>query len=125
MSFDPRATSCPYTGMAKSCHEARLDRDCPKWLMFQGRNPNTGEIVAEWACADRWMPMLLADANRRLVGVQAAVETRGDAVHEQQARMSSLIERAARGMPILDDAALPAPRALGRTALMEPGRCAS
>jgi hypothetical protein len=27
------------------------------------------------------------------------VETRGDAVHEQQARMSGLIERAARGLP--------------------------
>jgi hypothetical protein len=85
--------------MAKSCHEARLDRECPKWIMFQGQNPNTGEIVAEWACADRWLPHLLADSNRRLIGVQSAVETRGDAVHEQQARMSGLIERAARGLP--------------------------
>jgi len=82
--------------MAKSCHEARLDRDCPKWMMFQGQNPNTGEAVAEWACADRWLPLLLADLNRRMIGVQAAVETRGDAVHEQQARVAGLIERAAR-----------------------------
>lgn len=101
MSFDPRSTSCPYTGMAKSCHEARLNRDCPKWMMFQGQNPNTGEAVAEWACADRWLPFLLADLNRRMIGVQAAVETRGDAVHEQQARMAGLIERAARREPVL------------------------
>lgn len=95
MPFDPRATACPYTGMAKSCHEARLERDCPKWVMFQGVQPNTGEAVAEWACADRWQPFLQADGNRRLVGVQSAVETRGDAVHEQQARVATLIERAA------------------------------
>lgn len=124
MPFDPRTTSCPYTGMARSCHEARLDRDCPKWLMFQGQNPNTGELVAEWACADRWMPLLAADTNRRLVGVQAAVETRGDAVHEQQARMSGLIERAARGRPFLDEPALPAIPAIHRATLTGSGRCA-
>ncbi len=103
MPYDPRTTSCPHTEMAKSCHEARLERDCPKWTMFQGQNPNTGETVAEWACADRWIPFLLADLNRRLIGIQAAVETRGDAMHEQQARMAGLIERAARREPLLDD----------------------
>lgn len=96
MSYDPRTTSCPYTGMERTCHQARLERDCPKWVMFQGQHPNTGGSVAEWACADRWIPFLLADGNRRLVGVQAAVETRGDAVQEQQARVASLIERASR-----------------------------
>jgi hypothetical protein len=82
-------------------------------MMFHGQNPNTGETVAEWACADRWAPFLLADLNRRLIGVQAAVETRGDAVHEQQARMAGLIERAARREPMVDrGATLPAPRRL-------------
>jgi len=89
--------------MAKSCHEARLERDCPKWVMFQGVQPNTGEAVAEWACADRWQPFLQADGNRRLVGVQSAVETRGDAVQEQQARVASLIERAALRSAMPDD----------------------
>lgn len=103
MPFDPRTTACPYTGMAKSCHEARLERDCPKWVMFQGQQPNTGEAVAEWACADRWQPFLQADANRRLVGVQSAVETRGDAVQEQQARVATLIERAALRSAMPDD----------------------
>ncbi len=76
--------------------------------MFQGTNPNSGEQVAEWACADRWMPFLLADNARRLIGVQSAIETRGDASAEQQARTSSALERIAAATPIAGDASMPA-----------------
>ena len=106
MGFDPRRTACPYTGMKKTCHQARLKHDCPKWVMLQGKNPNTGEDVSEWACADRWIPFLSADVNRRLIGVQSAIETRGDAATEQQARASWALERIAAATPIADVAAI-------------------
>lgn len=100
--FDPRNTACPCAGMKRTCHQVREKWDCPKWISFFGTNPNTGEKVAEWACADRWQPFLLADLNSKLIGVQAAVESRGDATSEQQARSAAALERIAAATPIIE-----------------------
>ncbi len=118
--FDPRAVACPYANFKRTCHQTRQKYDCPKWVAFNGENPNTGEKISEWACADRWLPFLLADANRRLIGVQSAVETRGDAATEQQARTSWALERIASATPIAEGAALlSTPR---RTAILPPAK---
>lgn len=34
--------------MSKVCHK------CSLWMSMRGRNPNTGQEIDEWGCADRW-----------------------------------------------------------------------
>lgn len=107
MAFNPRLYSCPYTGMTKSCFEARIERDCPKWIGVEMTDPqNPTARIAEETCADRLVPMQLMALNNNLVerfmGLQQAVETRGTAQAEQQARVATVLERAASRRAIED-----------------------
>jgi hypothetical protein len=40
-----------------------------------GKNPNTGQEVNEWACAVRWLPMLLIEGSQQTRQTGAAIES--------------------------------------------------
>ena len=40
-----------------------------------GTNPNTGQLVDEFDCADRWVPLLLVESAQKTNQVGAAVES--------------------------------------------------
>lgn len=54
---------CPHTAFKKNCKDLRAS--CPKWIMIAGHNPNTGEPINDFDCADKWIPMLLVDIAMR------------------------------------------------------------
>ncbi len=72
MKPDPEST-CPYTGHKDKCMQHFLG--CPKWIQIQGHNPNTGEEMNEWKCADAWMPLLLVENSQMQRQTGAAVES--------------------------------------------------
>jgi hypothetical protein len=55
--------------MSEVCHR------CDAWTHLQGRNPNTGDQIDDWKCADSWIPVLLLEIANRVRGVTSTVET--------------------------------------------------
>lgn len=49
---------CPATGFARSCREVVTECDCPKFVHVQFVNPQNGEKVDKYGCADAFMPIL-------------------------------------------------------------------
>lgn len=66
---------CHRTGFEKSCRECVVEHKCQAWVQVLGTNPQTGETLAKWACADAWGPMLQVETNRKLHEVGAAIES--------------------------------------------------
>jgi hypothetical protein len=72
MKPDPEST-CPYTGHQDLCRKHYMN--CPKWIRIQGSNPNTGQDVDDYACADTWVPILLVENSQQQRQTGAAVES--------------------------------------------------
>jgi hypothetical protein len=109
MTFDPRTTWCHHTGMTKTCHQARQRHDCPKWIGVEMTDPTNPEArIQEHMCADRLVPLQNMAINnnlqQRLIAVQQAIESRGDAQEQQAARAAQAIERIAARGPYDEDA---------------------
>jgi hypothetical protein len=53
----PEHLYCPFwrKKMSSVCHT------CPQWVQLRGTNPNTGEAVDSWRCAQAALPMLLVE----------------------------------------------------------------
>ena len=66
-------TTCPYTGHKDLCRKHYMN--CPKWIQVIGHNPNTGEDMNEWACADTWLPLLMIENSQMQRQTGAAVES--------------------------------------------------
>lgn len=72
MKPDPEST-CPYTGHKDTCRLHYMN--CPKWIRVEGKNPQTGADVSEYACADTWIPILLIENSQQQRQTGAAVES--------------------------------------------------
>ena len=72
-SQPPESMTCPATMHSDKCKQHFLN--CPKWVNVQGTNPQTGEVVNQWDCADTWMPVLLVENSKQQRGTQAAIES--------------------------------------------------
>jgi len=48
---------------------------CSWYIQVMGTNPNTGQEVNEWACAVRWLPMLLIEGSQQTRQTGAAIES--------------------------------------------------
>ena len=68
-----KETTCPYTGHKDTCHQHFLN--CPKWIQIQGTNPNNGEPMDEWRCADNWMVFLTIENSQQQRQTSAAIES--------------------------------------------------
>ena len=60
---------CPL--IKKKCKE----HGCSWYIQVMGSNPNTGQEVNEWACAVRWLPMLLIEGSQQTRHAGAAIES--------------------------------------------------
>lgn len=63
--------------------------NCWKWVQIMGHNPNNGEEVNEWRCADAWMPFLMIENSQQQRSTGAAVESfRNEMVNQNQHLLS-------------------------------------
>jgi hypothetical protein len=73
VDFPDASIKCPYTGFKKPCRELALA--CPKFVHIAGANPNTGERVDRYGCADGFLPMLLIENSQQQRQTGAAIES--------------------------------------------------
>lgn len=71
----PEGVGCHRTGFAKTCRECVIDHKCQLWIQIMGQNPNTGEDMNRWACADCWMPVLTIENSQQQRQTGAAIES--------------------------------------------------
>lgn len=75
MSLPDKDVMCHYTGFTKSCFDGVVHMRCRKWTQVMGSNPNTGEPVNRWDCADAWAPLLMIENSQQQRQTGAAVES--------------------------------------------------
>lgn len=66
---------CHYTGFSKSCRSIVAEHTCPKFINILGTNPQTGDHVDRWGCADSVMHFLLLENSQQQRQTAAAVES--------------------------------------------------
>lgn len=49
--------------------------ECAWFIQIRGKNPNTGEDVDEWGCAQAWLPVLMIENSQQQRSTGAAVES--------------------------------------------------
>jgi len=49
--------------------------ECAWFIQVRGTNPNTGESVDEWGCAQAWLPVLMIENSQQQRSTGAAVES--------------------------------------------------
>lgn len=93
-SFPDKAKMCHRTGFAKSCRDLLDEKTCQgRWVHIQGQNMNgKGEPtpIDGYGCVDDVQYLLQQSFEYRLVGIQAAVEGRGDATQAALLQLTSL-----------------------------------
>ena len=76
---------CPRTGFSKGCRDLCLSGACQdRWVDLKIRHPQTGIQESKWGCVDDLSLLVQLSLEARLIGVQVAVEKRGDALISTQ-----------------------------------------
>lgn len=77
MSLPDKHIRCPATGFVKTCRDIYIETEggCPKYICVAGTNPNTGEQVNQYGCADTFIPILLIENSQQQRQTGAAVES--------------------------------------------------
>lgn len=70
-----RGIGCHRTGFAKSCFDMVTKKRCRLWQQLQGLNPQTGEQINQWGCADQFANMLRIENSQQQRQTAAAVES--------------------------------------------------
>lgn len=83
--FDPDG-KCPL--LNKKC----IKHQCIWYNMLQGKNPQTGMDVQEWGCSIAWIPLLLVENSKHIIGTTAATESFRNEVVTQNNRMNELLQ---------------------------------
>ena len=65
---------CHRTGFAKTCFECVTQHRCQLWSQIMGVDPNTGQELNYWACADVLRNKLLIEGAKESRQTGAAVE---------------------------------------------------
>jgi hypothetical protein len=69
--------------------------ECAWFIQVRGTNPNTGEEVDDWGCAQAWMPILMIDNSQKQRQTGAAVESfRNEMVKTNEASQRILLATA-------------------------------
>lgn len=69
MKIEPKQ-NCPLDNF-NPCRQL----ECAWFMKVQGKNPNTGEQIEDWACSMAWIPMLLIENSQQQRQTGGAVES--------------------------------------------------
>lgn len=92
---------CPL--MRKPC----IQSECKFWTHLLGKDPQTGAPVDRFDCAVAYLPILLVEASRNIVGVQAAAESMRNEVVQRQDVLNTMVATANRPREITDVSQVP------------------
>ena len=74
--------------------ESGTIKQCSNYMNIAGNDPQTGEVVDEWRCADVWIPILLVEASRNIHHNTASIQSfRNDVVKSNDAIGSILLSK--------------------------------
>ena len=89
MKIEPKA-NCPLHNF-----EPCKQMDCSWFLKIRGSDPNTGDILDDWACAISWLPVLMIENSQQQRQTGAAVESfRNEMVKSNETGQQLLIAAA-------------------------------
>lgn len=71
---DPKIM-CHRTGFTRSCKEIVVEGQCRLWTQIMGVNPNTGDKIDRWGCADEFLPLLMIENSQQQRQTGAAIES--------------------------------------------------
>jgi hypothetical protein len=74
MSSIPVKTFCPLGSKCEEVKDGAIHR-CAWYIEVHGRNPNTGDVVKDWACSMAWLPMLTIENSQQQRSTGAAIES--------------------------------------------------
>ena len=86
--------SCP---LGHKCQEIKGDHieQCAWYTKMVGENPQTGEVMDEYACAMTWLPVLLVENAKTNRSTSAAVESfRNEMVNANASSQQLLLQTA-------------------------------
>lgn len=87
-SIPDKSIMCHRTGFARSCREIVVEGQCRLWMQIMGHNPNTGEQISHWGCADELLPLLMIENSQQQRQTGAAVESfRNEMVRANEAAL--------------------------------------
>jgi len=73
--FPDKDVMCHHTGFKISCLKGVTEHRCQKWMQVMGANPQTGEEINRYGCADSFIPLLLIENSQMQRQTGAAVES--------------------------------------------------
>ena len=92
MTFPDPNTKCPATGFKSLCKTHA--HHCPKFIPVKFRNPQTGEVVDKWGCADSFLVSVMIEAAQMSAQTGAAVESFRNEVVKQESEAARLRQAA-------------------------------
>lgn len=75
MLLPDEKVKCPYSAFKVKCFDGVTKHKCPKWIRVTGLDPQTGNPVDTYGCADTFMPMLTVENSQQQRQTAAAVES--------------------------------------------------
>lgn len=57
---------CHRTGFEKSCRTCVIEHNCRLWQHIQGTDPNTGQEINSWHCADEMRNKFIMDGAKEM-----------------------------------------------------------
>lgn len=70
-----RDVGCHRTGFTKTCFECVVEHKCRLWEHLIGHDPQTGQPIDRYGCADAWRNMLVIESSQQQRQTAAAVES--------------------------------------------------
>jgi len=88
MSDNEEEIRCHHTAFKHTCKKHR--RNCIKWILVQGKDPQTNKDIDMWDCADKWSVTLLMDIARRNIETAGEVSSFRSEMRKQNEEILSL-----------------------------------
>lgn len=92
----PKETMCHRAGFKVRCLDGVTKHGCQLWVSLKGAEPQTGEIVDKYGCADAWAPILQIETTQQVRQLGAAIESMRNEGVKAQAASREAAERALR-----------------------------
>jgi hypothetical protein len=83
-TYPDKCKMCHRTGFTKSCRDLLDEKICQgRWVHISGKDRTTDKDIDGYGCVDDMVHIVNQSFEFRLIGIQAAVESRGDGMQKE------------------------------------------